>query len=186
MAPVYFYIEHRFPRRTFNTLIKLFMTTVHPLSQSPYISLLDCYIPFFVRKPLAQYPGMEIEPIVSGSAIFRALNLDSLFSNNNDEFPFPQQPGRRQHTKPLHYYMNELKANSEDDIRAGDETLNAIFDGDKTLGAIFARCEDHALGVGGGAASAGRTAAPPQGGLSLADDDESGAASAPPTLPSGP
>ena len=89
-------------------------------------------------------------------------------------------------TNTLHYYLNELKANSEDDIRAGDETLNAIFDGDETLGAIFARCEDHALGVGGGAASAGRTAAPPQGGLSLADDDESGAASAPPTLPSGP
>ena len=45
----------------------------------------------------------------------------------------------------------ELEATSEDDIRAGDETLDAIF------------AEDHALDVGGGAASAGRTAAPPQG-----------------------
>ena len=45
MAPVYFYIEHRFPRRTFNTLIKLIMITVYPLSRSPYISLLDCLHP---------------------------------------------------------------------------------------------------------------------------------------------
>ena len=50
--------------------------------------------------------------------------------------------------------MKELKleATSEEDIRAGDETLNAIF------------AEDFTLGVGGGAASAGRTAAMPQEG----------------------
>jgi hypothetical protein len=76
-----------------------------------------------------------------------------------------------------------MKANSEDDIRAEDETLDALIDGDETLGAFFARsCEDHALGVGGGAASAGHTAALP----SLADVDKSGAASDPPTLPSAP
>jgi hypothetical protein len=96
--------------------------------------------------------------------------------------PAPNNPGAASAPSPFTDYMNELKANSEDDIRAGDETLDAIFDGDETLGAIFASCEDHALGVGGGAASAGRTAAPP----SLADVGESGAASAPPTLPSGP
>ena len=101
-------------------------------------------------------------------------------------FPAPNNPGAASTPSPFTDYMNELKANSEDDIRAKDKTLVAIFDGDETLGAIFAHCEDHALGVGGGAALAGRTAAPPQGGLSLVDDDESGAASAPPTLPSGP
>ena len=89
MAPVYFYIEQRFSRRTFNTLIKLIMTTVYPLSRSPYISLLDCYIPFIVRKPLARYPGMEIEPIVSGSAIFRALDLGSLFFQQQRWIPLP-------------------------------------------------------------------------------------------------
>ena len=43
------------------------------------------------------------------------------------------------------YIMNKLKleATSEDDIRARDKTLNAIF------------AEDHAHNVGGGAASAG-------------------------------
>ncbi len=97
--------------------------------------------------------------------------------------PAPNNPGAASAPSPFTDYMNKLKATSEDDIRAGDETLDAIFDGDETLGAFFARsCEDHALGVGGGAASAGRTAAPP----SLADVDESGAASAPPTLPSAP
>ena len=108
------------------------------------------------------------------------------FSNNNDEFPAPNNPGATSRPSPFTDYMNELKANSEDDIRAGDKTLDAIFDGDETLGAIFAHCEDHALGVGGGAASAGRTAASSQGGLSLADVDKSGAVSTPPTLPSGP
>jgi hypothetical protein len=50
----------------------------------------------------------------------------------------------------------ELEATPDDDIRAGDETLDAIF------------AEDHTLGVGGGAASAGRTAATPQEGGDLA------------------
>ncbi len=50
----------------------------------------------------------------------------------------------------------ELKATSEDDIRAGDETLGTIF------------AEDLTLGVGGGAALAGRTAATPQEGGDLA------------------
>ena len=49
----------------------------------------------------------------------------------------------------------ELEATSEDDIRAGDETLDAIF------------AEDHAHDVGGGAASAGRTPATPQEGNEL-------------------
>ena len=94
--------------------------------------------------------------------------------------PAPNNLGAASAPSPFTDYMN---ANSEDDIRAGDETLDAIFDGDETLGAFFARsCEDHALGVGGGAASVGHTAAPP----SLADVDESGAASAPTTLPSAP
>ena len=46
----------------------------------------------------------------------------------------------------------KLKAISEDDIRAGDKTLDAIF------------AEDLTLGVGGGAALAGHTAATPQEG----------------------
>ncbi len=45
-----FYIEHRFPRRTFNRLIKLIMPTAFPLSRSPYISLSRFYIPFIVRS----------------------------------------------------------------------------------------------------------------------------------------
>ncbi len=55
---------------------------------------------------------------------------------------------------PFTEYLKELElqATSEDDIRAGDETLDAIF------------AEDLTLGVGGGAASAGRTAATPQEG----------------------
>ena len=180
MAPVYFYIEQRFSRRTFNTLIKLIMTTVYPLSRSPYISLLDCYIPFIVRKPLARYPGMEIEPIVSGSAISSARSRLTFFTTTTMNSPAPNNPGAASAPSPFTDYMN---ANSEDDIRAEDKTLDALIDGDETLGAFFARsCEDHALGVGGDAASAGRTAAPP----SLADVDESGAASAPPTLPSTP
>ena len=87
--------------------------------------------------------------------------------------PAPNNPGAASTPSPFTDYMN---ANSEDDIRAGDETIDALFDGDETLSAFFARsCEDHALGVGGGAASACCTAAPP----SLADVNESGAASAP-------
>jgi hypothetical protein len=55
-------------------------------------------------------------------------------------------------TSPFTEYMKvlELEAKSEDDIRAGDKTLDAIF------------AEDLTLGIGGGAASAGRTAATPQ------------------------
>ena len=47
---VLFYIEHRFPRRTFNRLIKLIMPTAYPLSRSPYISPSRFYIPFIVRS----------------------------------------------------------------------------------------------------------------------------------------
>ncbi len=63
--------------------------------------------------------------------------------------PAPNIPGAVSAMSPFTECMNELEleATSEDDIRAGDETLNAIF------------AEDHALGVGGGTASAGRTAA---------------------------
>ena len=65
--------------------------------------------------------------------------------------PAPNIPGAVSAMSPFtEYIMNELEleATSEDDIRAGDETLDAIF------------AEDHALGVGGGAASsAGRTPA---------------------------
>jgi len=63
--------------------------------------------------------------------------------------PAPNIPGAVSAMSPFTEYMNELEleATSEDDIRAGDETLNAIF------------AEDHALGVGGGTASAGHTAA---------------------------
>ena len=72
--------------------------------------------------------------------------------------PAPNIPGAISAMSPFTEYMNELEleATSEDDICAGDETLNAIF------------AEDHALGVGGGAASAGRTAATPQEGGDLA------------------
>ena len=66
--------------------------------------------------------------------------------------PAPNIPGAISAMSPITEYMNELKATSEDDICARDETLNAIF------------AEDHALGVGGGAASAGRTAVTPQEG----------------------
>ena len=111
MAPVYFYIEQRFSRRTFNTLIKLIMTTVYPLSRSPYISLLDCYIPFIVRKPLARYPGMEIEPIVSGSAIFRALDLGSLFFQQQWWIPLPPTTRAPPAHRTPSLIMNELKAN---------------------------------------------------------------------------
>ena len=47
---VFFYIDHIFPRRTFNRLIKLIMPTAYPLSQSPYISLSRFYIPFIARS----------------------------------------------------------------------------------------------------------------------------------------
>ncbi len=66
--------------------------------------------------------------------------------------PAPNILGTVSAMGPFTEYMNELEATSEDDIHAGDETLNAIF------------AEDHAFGVGGGAASAGRTAATPQEG----------------------
>ena len=67
--------------------------------------------------------------------------------------PAPNIPGAVSAMSPFTEYMNELEleATSEDDIRAGDETLDVIF------------AEDHVLGVGGGAASsAGRTPAMPQ------------------------
>jgi hypothetical protein len=74
--------------------------------------------------------------------------------------PAPNIPGAVSAMSPFtEYIMNELEleATSEDDIRAGDETLDAIF------------AEDHALGVGGGAASlAGRMPATPQEGGDLA------------------
>jgi hypothetical protein len=74
--------------------------------------------------------------------------------------PAPNIPGAVSAMIPFtEYIMNELKleleATSEDDIRAGDETLDAIF------------AEDHAHDVGGGAASAGRTPATPQEGNEL-------------------
>jgi hypothetical protein len=47
--------------------------------------------------------------------------------------PAPNNPGAASAPSPFTDYMNELKATSEDDIRAGDETLDAIFDGDETL-----------------------------------------------------
>ena len=110
---------------------------------------------------------MEIEPI-SGPVRLTARThqsgparlTDSLnfLSNNTNEFPCPQHPGRRQRNEPFtEYIMNELelKATSEDDIRARDKTLNAIF------------AEDHAHDVGGGAASAGCTPATPQEGNEL-------------------
>ncbi len=70
--------------------------------------------------------------------------------------PTPNIPGAASAMSPFTKYLNELEATSNDNIRDGDETLNAIF----------AR-EDasiHARGVGGGAALAGCTAVPPQGG----------------------
>ena len=68
--------------------------------------------------------------------------------------PAPNIPCAISETSPFTEYLKELelKATSEDDICAGDETLDAIF------------AEDLTLGVGGGAASAGRTAATPQEG----------------------
>jgi hypothetical protein len=72
--------------------------------------------------------------------------------------PAPNIPGAVSAMSPFtEYIMNELEleATSEDDIRAGDETLDAIF------------AEDHAHDVGGGAASAGRTPATPQEGNEL-------------------
>jgi hypothetical protein len=185
MAPVYFYIEHRFPRRTFNTLIKLIMITVYPLSRSPYISLLDCLHPIHCLKTVGSISrnGNRTHRVGVCDISSARSRLTFFPTTTTMHSPAPNNPGAASAPSPFTDYMNELKATSEDDIRAGDETLDAIFDGDETLGAFFARsCEDHALGVGGGAASAGRTAAP----ASLADVDESGAASAPPTLPSAP
>ena len=68
--------------------------------------------------------------------------------------PAPNIPCAVSEMSPFTKYLKELEleATSEDDIRAGDETLDAIF------------AEDLTLGVGGGAASAGRTAATPQEG----------------------
>ncbi len=64
--------------------------------------------------------------------------------------PAPNIPGSAM--SPFTECMNELEleATSEDDIRAGDETLDTIF------------AEDHASGVCGGAASTGCTAVTPQ------------------------
>ena len=72
--------------------------------------------------------------------------------------PAPNIPGAVSAMSTFTEYMNELEleATLEDDIRAGDKTLDAIF------------AEDHALGIGGGAALAGRTPAMPQEGGDLA------------------
>jgi hypothetical protein len=72
--------------------------------------------------------------------------------------PAPNIPGAVSAMSPFtEYIMNklELKATLEDDIRARDKTLDAIF------------AEDHTHDVGGGAASAGRTPATPQEGNKL-------------------
>ncbi len=72
--------------------------------------------------------------------------------------PAPNIPSAVSAMSPFtEYIMNELEleATSEDAIRAGDETLNAIF------------AEDHAHNVGGDAASAGRTPVTPQEGNEL-------------------
>ena len=72
--------------------------------------------------------------------------------------PAPNIPGAVSAMSPFtEYIMNELEleATSDDDIRAGDETLDAIF------------AEDHAHDVGGDAASAGRTPVTPQEGNEL-------------------
>ena len=68
--------------------------------------------------------------------------------------PAPNIPCAISKTSPFTEYLKELelKATSEDDICAGEETLDAIF------------AEDLTLGVSGGAASSGRTAATPQEG----------------------
>ena len=68
--------------------------------------------------------------------------------------PAPNIPCAVSETSPFTEYLKELelKATSEDNICAGDETLDAIF------------AEDLTLGVGGGAALAGRTVATPQEG----------------------
>jgi len=70
--------------------------------------------------------------------------------------PAPNIPCAISETSPFTAYLKELEleATSEDDIRAEDETLDAIFAEDLIL----------ILGVGGGAASAGCTAAMPQEG----------------------
>ena len=103
--------------------------------------------------------GMEIEPI----RLRPAQSTVGLISNSTRSLfyptttmnsPAPNIPGAVSAMSPFTEYMNglELEATLEDDICAGDETLNAIF------------AEDHALGVGGGAASAGLMAATPQEG----------------------
>ena len=68
--------------------------------------------------------------------------------------PAPNIPCAVSETSPFTEYLKELEltATLEDDIRAGDETLNVIF------------AEDLTLGVGSGAGSAGCTAATPQEG----------------------
>jgi hypothetical protein len=68
--------------------------------------------------------------------------------------PAPNIPCAVSETSPFTEYLKELKlqATSEEDIRVGDKTLDAIF------------VEDLTIGVGGGAALAGCTAATPQEG----------------------
>jgi hypothetical protein len=99
---------------------------------------------------------MEIEPINQGLLDRPTRSL--FYPTTPMNSPAPNIPGAISAMHPFTEYMNELEleASSEDDIRAGDETLDAIF------------AEDHALGVGGGAALAGCTPATPQEGGDLA------------------
>ena len=99
---------------------------------------------------------MEIETINQGLLDQPTRSL--FYPTTPMNSPAPNIPGAVSAMSTFTEYMNELEleATLEDDIRAGDKTLDAIF------------AEDHALGIGGGAALAGRTPAMPQEGGDLA------------------
>jgi hypothetical protein len=105
------------------------------------------------RGLLDQPSGMEIEPINRGLLDQPLAQYRSTMNS-----PATNIPCAVSAMSPFTEYMKKLKleATSEDDIHAGDKTLDAIF------------AEDLTLGVGGGTALAGRAAATPKEGGDLA------------------